>query len=78
VLTYDAPVSALAFSPVDPLLAVVTDNDLVRVIDPSTGAEAYRLIHPAAVHAIAFTGDGALIVTACDDKVARVFPAGLP
>jgi WD40 repeat protein len=78
VLTYDAPVTALAFSPVDPLLAVVTENDLVRVIDPGTGAEAYRLIHPAAVHAIAFTGDGALIVTACDDKVARVFPARLP
>jgi len=57
---------------------VVTENDLVRVIDPRTGAEAYRLIHPAAVHAIAFTGDGTLIVTACDDKVARVFPAGLP
>ncbi len=77
VLTYDAPVTALAFSPVDPLLAVVTENAVVRVIDPGTGAEACRLIHPAAVHALAFTGDGVLIVTACDDKVARVFPATL-
>jgi len=77
VLTYGAPVTALAFSPADPLLAVVTGNNVARVIDPGTGAEAYRLIHPAAVHAIAFTGDGALIVTACDDKVARVFPAKL-
>lgn len=74
LLTYDAPVIALAFSPVDRLLAVVTENSVVRVIDPGSGAEAYRLIHPAAVHALAFSGDGELIVTACDDGVARVFP----
>jgi len=48
------------------------------VIDPVTGAEADRLIDPAAVRAIALTGDGGLIVTACDDSVARVFPARLP
>jgi WD40 repeat protein len=75
LLTYDAPVTALAFSPADRLLAVVTENSVVRVIDPGSGAEAYRLIHPAAVHALAFSGDGELIVTACDDSVARVFPA---
>jgi WD40 repeat protein len=78
VLTYDAPITALAFSPADRLLAVVTGNPVVRVIDPGTGAEAYRLIHPAAVHAVAFTGDGELIVTACHDAIARVFPAKLP
>lgn len=78
VLTYDAPITALAFSPADRLLAVVTGNPVVRVIDPGTGAEVYRLIHPAAVHAVAFTGDGQLVVTACEDAIARVFPATLP
>jgi WD40 repeat protein len=43
------------------------------VIDPNDGIGVCRFIHPASVRDIAFSPDGELIATACDDAIARVF-----
>lgn len=72
-LTFAAPITRLAFNPVNRRLAVVTEDNVVRVIDPDDGIEACRCIHPASVRDIAFSPDGELIATACDDTLARVF-----
>lgn len=71
VVGFLAPVSALAFSPAGPL-AVITEDDVVTLLDPATAAPVFRLTHPSRVRGAAFTGDGALLVTGCDDKVARI------
>lgn len=73
---YGSPVTALAFHPVERLLAVVTADDVVRLVDPDDGAEVLRLPHPAAVQDLAFSADGARLFTACDDQAARVFLTG--
>ncbi|OXM69588.1 WD40 repeat domain-containing protein [Amycolatopsis vastitatis] len=72
---FPAPVTALAFSSAGPL-AVVTEDAVVTVLDPATAAPVFRLIHPDRVRGVAFTGDGALLVTGCDDKVARIVEVG--
>jgi WD40 repeat protein len=70
---HDAGIIDLAFHPVDNLLAVVVASPVVRVIEPVTGIERYRVIHPKPVRVIAFGPDGNLLVTGCDDNIARVF-----
>jgi WD40 repeat protein len=72
-LIFPAPITRLAFNPIDRLLAVVTEDNVVLVIDPSDGIGVCRFIHPASVRDIAFSPDGELIATACDDAIARVF-----
>ena len=73
-LSYSAPVVKLAFNPVARRLAVVTEDFVVRIVDPAAdGIELARYVHPASVRDIAFTPDGELIATACDDGYSRVF-----
>jgi WD40 repeat protein len=72
-LTLAAPVVALAFHPTDQALAVLTEAPTVSVYETETGFERFRLGHPAPVRDLAFTADGTLLVTACDDGVLRVF-----
>lgn len=72
-LTLAAPVVALAFHPVNEALAVLTEATTVSVFETRTGFERFRLGHPAPVRDLAFTADGTLLVTACDDGVLRVF-----
>jgi len=40
--------------------------------------ELVRVLHPEAVRAMAFSSDGTLLATACDDRVVRVWSSGLP
>jgi WD40 repeat protein len=72
-LALDAPIIDLLFDPIDDLLAILVANPIVRIIEPLTGIERYRLIHPKPVRNIAFSPEGALLVTGCDDNIARVF-----
>jgi len=72
-LTLAAPVVTLAFHPVDQALAVLTDATTVSVYETKTGFERFRLGHPAPVRDLAFTVDGALLITACDDGFLRAF-----
>jgi WD40 repeat protein len=68
-----APVRLLAFHPAAQLLAILEEGASIKVIDPLDGVEYARLIHPAPVNAMTFSADGELIVTACDDRLVRVF-----
>jgi WD40 repeat protein len=70
---YGLPVTLLAFQPVGGGLAIATEDPVVRIIDPADGIEVCRFVHPASVHDIAFSANGELIATACDDAFARVF-----
>lgn len=74
-LEFDAPVTAVRFSPDGGSLAVVTESAVVRVIGTADRVDACRLIHPGPVRDLAFSADGELVVTGCDDGVVRVFPA---
>jgi WD40 repeat protein len=74
-LTYDAPLTMVRFNPATGQLAIVSENATLRIIDVATGEERRRLRHPAPVRDIAFSRDGELVVTACDDTAARIFRA---
>lgn len=76
-LTLAAPVAGLAFHPVAQALAVLTEEPTVSVFETETGLERFRLGHPASVHDLAFTADGTLLVTACEDGGLRVFDASV-
>lgn len=73
--TFDAPVTALAFHPADRTLAVATEAGRVTVLDSGldAGTELYRIPHPAAVRHLAYSADGAILATACDDEIARAY-----
>jgi WD40 repeat protein len=71
--TARAPVTALAFDPVDHRLVVASEDPVVRILEPVGWTETERLIHPEPATHVAFGPDGALLVTACDDNHARVY-----
>jgi WD40 repeat protein len=65
-----APVTALGFE-ADGALVVATEDPVARVLDPVSGSEIGRLIHPKPVRCLAFGAGG--VVTGCDDHVVRMF-----
>ncbi|MGV9817918.1 hypothetical protein [Nocardia xishanensis] len=71
-LTTRAIVNDLAFG-ADGRLAIATEHQVVAVVDPGTGREIERLIHPKAVSHLASGIDRSLLATACADNVARVY-----
>jgi WD40 repeat protein len=71
--SYDAPISALAFSPADDSVAVATAAASISIRDAHSGIELARILHPQAVSRFAFSADGALIATASDDRIIRVW-----
>nr|WP_239580202.1 PQQ-binding-like beta-propeller repeat protein [Microlunatus panaciterrae] len=73
-LVFRTPVEQLAFSSADGTLAVRSEGRTVHVFDVDAGIETYRLVHPAGVRHVAFSGDGRLLATACEDGAARVYP----
>ena len=68
--TPPAPVVALGFDS-SGALVVATEHPVARVLDPVSGEETGRLIHPEPVRCLAFGPGG--VVTGCDDNVVRVF-----
>lgn len=74
-LPLPSPVVALAFHPAAPVLAVLTEEPRVSLLEPETGVERVRFDHPAPVRDLAFTADGTLLTTAGEDGVLRVFDA---
>ena len=76
-LAFAEPIVKLAFNPVARRLAVVTEDSVVRIVEPvAEGSDLARLFHPATVRDVAFTHDGELLATACNDGYARVFSGG--
>ncbi|WP_068057293.1 WD40 repeat domain-containing protein [Nocardia xishanensis] len=71
-LTARAIVNDLAFG-ANGQLAIATEHQVVAVVDPGTGREIERLIHPKAVSRLASGIDRGLLATACADNVARVY-----
>jgi WD40 repeat protein len=71
-ITYDRPVSSVAFSP-DSLYVVSGSWDAtVRVWEVTTGKEIARVTHNASVGAVAFSPNGKYIISGGDDGTARV------
>ncbi|MEU5262935.1 PQQ-binding-like beta-propeller repeat protein [Amycolatopsis sp. NPDC021455] len=72
VLDCDAPIRTVVFRAGDKTIAVATESGMVTAFEVATGFEQYRVAHPAPVRDLAFTADGGLLVTACDDGILRV------
>jgi WD40 repeat protein len=77
-LTAASPVTCLAFVPGRAALCLATGGPVVLVSDARTGQDLVVLRHPKPVREFAFSADGALVATACEDGVVRVFAGGLP
>ncbi|MEV5017693.1 WD40 repeat domain-containing protein [Streptomyces sp. NPDC053780] len=74
-LSFPQPATRLVFHPTDPQLALVSETPHeVTIIDPRDGAELGRLAHPGAVNDLAYSPDGELLATACEDLLARIYP----
>jgi len=67
------PVTAVAFSPDDRLLATAGRDGHLKIRDLGTSKLILRREHPAAIHAVTFDAGAGLIATACDDGVLRVW-----
>src|SRR5439155_744793 len=70
-------VYCLAFAPDGKTLASGSGDDadydsMVRLWDVGTGREVRRLEHPKSVRSVAFSQDGKVIATACNDGGARL------
>jgi serine/threonine protein kinase/WD40 repeat protein len=73
-LSSGGPVEAVAIHPGGNLLAVAGGrNDGVRVLDLERGAVAHRLPHPDTVQGVAWSADGKLLATACNDLLVRIW-----
>jgi serine/threonine protein kinase/WD40 repeat protein len=67
-LAAGGPAEALALHPGGKLLGVAGgQSDGVRVLDLETGSVAHRLPHPDTVQGLAWSADGKLLATACND-----------
>jgi len=67
------PVTAVAFSLDDHLLASGGEDGHLKIRDMGTTKLILRRQHPAPIRAIAFDPAGELVATACDDGVLRVW-----
>ena len=72
-LGFAAPITALAFNPADNSIAAAIGAKSVVVYDPRSGIELTRILHPQPVRQFSFSADGALIATASDDGIVRVW-----
>jgi WD40 repeat protein len=72
-LNTSTPIALLTFHPVDQLLCVLGESPIVGLYEPHSGREHHRLIHPGPVRHLAFSADGSLLATACDDGKVRVY-----
>jgi WD40 repeat protein len=75
-LAFAAPVSGLAFNPAEHTIAIAVAGASLVVYDARDGIELVRILQPAPVGHFAFTADGALIATAGEDRVVRVWTSG--
>jgi len=67
------PVTAVAFSLDDSLLATGGEDGHLKIRDLRTTKLVLRRQHPAPIRAIAFDPAGGLVATACDDGALRVW-----
>ncbi|MCW2902324.1 MAG: repeat protein [Streptosporangiaceae bacterium] len=75
--THPTPITALVFNPADGTIAVTTEGGTtVTLRDPRSGIEQARIPRPNPVRDIAISADGALIATASDDNIVRVWASG--
>ncbi|HEX6687024.1 MAG TPA: hypothetical protein VF062_29935, partial [Candidatus Limnocylindrales bacterium] len=54
-------------------LATAASTGVVALRDPRNGTVVATIGHPDAVRSLAFSRDGALLATGCDDRTARLF-----
>ena len=75
---FATPVTALAFNPADNTVTVSVGATSICRFDTQTGTPLAPVLHPKPAKDFAFSANGALIATACDDGAVRVFATGPP
>jgi WD40 repeat protein len=70
---HEGPVTAVAISRDDRLIATASKDKTIRVWDATRGLPLTRMVHEQAVMAVAFSPDGKAIATASDDHTARIW-----
>jgi WD40 repeat protein len=72
---HEAVVTAVAWSPVDDVLATggAGPNPSVRLWNPATGDLLHRLPHSSDIRRVSFSGDGTRVLTVGSERSAHVF-----
>ncbi|MFH8770092.1 WD40 repeat domain-containing protein [Streptomyces sp. NPDC017958] len=73
--TVTRTITRLAFHPAEPQLALVCDEPgpMAMITDAAEGTELSELAHPDVVNDLAYSPDGDLLATACEDTLVRVY-----
>jgi WD40 repeat protein len=71
---HEMAVKAVAFSPVEPLLASASRDSTIRLWNVSNGQEISTIVgHRGGVDALAFSPDGALLASGSEDQTIRIW-----
>ncbi|MGH9893169.1 MAG: WD40 repeat domain-containing protein, partial [bacterium] len=69
----ELPVTAIAISPDGKTLAIVSEDNTVRLREVATGKELQRFSHDSAVYAVSFTPDGKAVASGSVDGIVRLW-----
>ncbi len=72
-MSHDAVVTDMLFSPDGTKLYTASEDSTVRIWDPATGEELFRLQHGGPVRAVALSPNGYWLATGGDDQFARTW-----
>jgi len=68
-----AGVTAMVYHPAGPTLFAASSDGAIRSFNTDTAAQIFAVTHGAPVHDLAIRGDGAMLASAGEDKLVKIF-----